>query len=59
MRLSLNPAARRQLEFSPSFSPARQLQIDFGEWLISSGGVSTKAFVFVATLGHSRCASVE
>jgi transposase len=32
----------------------RQLQIDFGERLVEIGGVKIKAFVFVATLGHSR-----
>lgn len=34
--------------------PGRQLQIDFGERLVEIGGARTKAFVFVATLGHSR-----
>ena len=34
--------------------PGRQLQIDFGERLVEIGGVKVKAFVFVATLGHSR-----
>ena len=34
--------------------PGRQLQIDFGERLVEIGGVRIKAFVFVATLGHSR-----
>jgi transposase len=34
--------------------PGRQLQIDFGERLVEIGGVRVKAFVFVATLGHSR-----
>src|SRR6476659_3393547 len=34
--------------------PGRQLQIDFGERLIEIGGEKVKAFVFVATLGHSR-----
>jgi transposase len=34
--------------------PGRQLQIDFGERLVEIGGVKIKAFVFVATLGHSR-----
>jgi transposase len=32
----------------------RQLQIDFGERLVEIGGAKIKAFVFVATLGHSR-----
>ena len=34
--------------------PGRQLQIDFGERLVEIGGERIKAFVFVATLGHSR-----
>ena len=34
--------------------PGRQLQIDFGERLVEIGGTKIKAFVFVATLGHSR-----
>jgi hypothetical protein len=34
--------------------PGRQLQIDFGERLVEIGGSRVKAFVFVATLGHSR-----
>ena len=34
--------------------PGRQLQIDFGERLVEIGGTKVKAFVFVATLGHSR-----
>lgn len=34
--------------------PGRQLQIDFGERLVEIGGIKIKAFVFVATLGHSR-----
>jgi len=34
--------------------PGRQLQIDFGERLVDIAGASVKAFMFVATLGHSR-----
>lgn len=34
--------------------PGRQLQIDFGERLVEIGDATIKAFVFVATLGHSR-----
>ena len=34
--------------------PGRQLQFDFGERLVEIGGAKVKAFVFVATLGHSR-----
>lgn len=34
--------------------PGRQLQIDFGERLVEIAGAKVKAFMFVATLGHSR-----
>ena len=34
--------------------PGKQMQIDFGERLVEIGGVKTKAFLFVATLGYSR-----
>lgn len=34
--------------------PGRQLQIDFGERLVDIAGEKIKAFMFVATLGHSR-----
>lgn len=34
--------------------PGQQLQIDFGERLVEIAGTNVKAFVFVATLGHSR-----
>jgi transposase len=34
--------------------PGRQLQIGFGKPLVEIGGTKVKAFVFVATLGHSR-----
>ena len=34
--------------------PGRQLQIDFGERLVEIGDAKIKAFMFVATLGHSR-----
>lgn len=39
--------------------PGRQLQIDFGERLVEIGGAKIKAFVFVATLGHSRFCHVR
>ena len=32
----------------------RQMQIDFGERLVEIAGAMVRAFVFVATLGHSR-----
>lgn len=34
--------------------PGRQLQIDFGERIVDIAGAKVKAFMFVATLGHSR-----
>ena len=34
--------------------PGHQLQIDFGERRVLIGGVSTKVFLFVGTLGYSR-----
>jgi len=34
--------------------PGRQLQTDFGERLVDIAGAKVKAFMFVATLGHSR-----
>lgn len=34
--------------------PGRQLQIDFGERFVDIAGAQMKAFMFVATLGHSR-----
>lgn len=34
--------------------PGDQLQIDFGERRVEIGGVATKVFFFVATLGYSR-----
>ena len=40
-------------------APGQQLQIDFGERLVEIGGERVKAFVFVATLGYSRCLHVR
>ena len=34
--------------------PGRQMQIDFGERFIEIGGIRTKVYLFVATLGYSR-----
>lgn len=39
--------------------PGRQLQIDFGERLVEIGDAKVKAFMFVATLGHSRLLHVR
>ena len=39
--------------------PGRQLQIDFGERFVDIAGLQVKAFVFVATLGHSRLRHVR
>ena len=51
-RLALAAQARATARFETA--PGKQLQIDFGERLVEIGGAKIKAFVFVATLGHSR-----
>jgi transposase len=51
-RAALRAAALACVRFETP--PGRQLQIDFGERLVTIGGEATKAYVFVATLGHSR-----
>jgi transposase len=52
LRRELEAEARATIRFETP--PGRQLQIDFGERLVEIGGAKVKAFVFVATLGHSR-----
>jgi transposase len=52
LRQELRAAARATLRFETP--PGHQLQVDFGERRVRIGGVSTKVFVFVATLGFSR-----
>jgi transposase len=56
-RQALKAAALATVRFETP--PGRQLQIDFGERLVEIGGSRLKAFVFVATLGHSRRAHVR
>ena len=51
-RRALEAEARATVRFETP--PGHQLQIDFGERRITIAGVSTKVFLFVATLGYSR-----
>jgi transposase len=51
-RRELIAAARATVRFETQ--PGEQLQIDFGERRVAIGGVLTKVFLFVATLGYSR-----
>ena len=51
-RRELVAAARATVRFETQ--PGEQLQIDFGERRVEIGGVATKVFLFVATLGYSR-----
>ena len=52
LRRDLAAEARATIRFETP--PGHQLQIDFGERRIVIGGVPTKVFLFVATLGYSR-----
>lgn len=52
LRRDLLAEARATVRFETP--PGHQLQIDFGERRVLIGGVSTKVFLFVATLGFSR-----
>jgi transposase len=52
LRRELASEARATMRFETP--PGHQLQIDFGERRILIGGVATKVFLFVATLGFSR-----
>ncbi|MFY9294837.1 MAG: IS21 family transposase [Methylorubrum rhodinum] len=52
LRRELVAAARATVRFETR--PGEQLQIDFGERRVAIGGVQTKVFFFVATLGYSR-----
>jgi transposase len=52
LRRDLEAQARATVRFETP--PGHQLQIDFGERRVLIGGVSTKVFLFVATLGYSR-----
>ena len=52
LRRELVAEARATVRFETR--PGEQLQIDFGERRVEIGGVPTKVFFFVATLGYSR-----
>jgi transposase len=52
LRRDLAAEARATTRFETP--PGHQLQIDFGERRIGIGGMPTKVFLFVATLGFSR-----
>ena len=52
LRRELASEARATIRFETP--PGHQLQIDFGERRIPIGGLATKVFLFVATLGFSR-----
>ena len=52
LRRDLAAEARATVRFETA--PGHQLQIDFGERRIFLGGIATKVFLFVATLGYSR-----
>ena len=52
LRRELRAAARATVRFETP--PGRQLQVDFGERRTVIGGLVTRVYVFVATLGYSR-----
>lgn len=52
LRRELVAEARATVRFETR--PGEQLQIDFGERRVEIGGVTSKVFFFVATLGYSR-----
>jgi len=52
LRRELVAEARATVRFETR--PGEQLQIDFGERRVEIGGMPTKVFFFVATLGYSR-----
>jgi transposase len=51
-RQELDAEARACIRFETRLG--KQMQIDFGERRVEIGGVKTKAFLFVSTLGYSR-----
>ena len=51
-RQELAAEARATVRFETP--PGKQLQIDFGERLVESGGSKVRTYLFVATLGYSR-----
>jgi transposase len=52
LRRELAAEARATLRFETP--PGRQMQVDFGEKRVVIGGETTRVYLFVATLGHSR-----
>jgi transposase len=52
LRQALRAEARACVRFETP--PGKQLQIDFGETRVSTGGESVRLHLFVATLGYSR-----
>lgn len=53
LRKELVMAGRATVRFETP--PGVQMQVDFGEKWLEIGGVSQKRYLFVATLGFSRC----
>jgi transposase len=52
LRRELAAEARATVRFETP--PGKQMQIDFGEKRVMIGGETIRAYLFVATLGHSR-----
>jgi transposase len=57
LRQELRAAARATVRFETR--PGEQLQIDFGERRVEIDGAQERVFLFVATLGYSRCLHVR
>jgi transposase len=57
LRQELLAEARATVRFETA--PGRQLQVDFGELRLPIGGEPGRLFLFVATLGYSRCIYVQ
>jgi transposase len=56
-RQALRAEARATVRFETP--PGRQLQIDFGELGVATGGARVRVYLFVATLGYSRRCHVQ
>jgi transposase len=56
-RQELEAEARATVRFETP--PGKQMQIDFGERLVEIGGAKLRVYLFVATLGYSRCCHVR
>jgi transposase len=56
-RQELAAQARATVRFETA--PGKQMQIDFGERLVEIVGAKLRAYLFVATLGYSRCFHVR